>query len=109
MNTGKLLKVLRENKRLSVRNMAKTIGVPLSTYKSYESGTALPARLIPNICNAFSLTPNEFFSFEKGSQENLETILQDINLLELKLKRFMNRDNHSESRFQAMNWQHNTN
>lgn len=58
---AKHLKKLRENRKLSIRQTAKLVGVPESTYRDWEYGNAIQGEPYPQIAKAFGITLNELF------------------------------------------------
>jgi transcriptional regulator with XRE-family HTH domain len=86
---AKRLKKLRETRRLSMRETAKLIGVPETTYREWEYGRAVRGEPYLKIAKAFGVKVEELFVV---SAEAAELLLEkDIDrvifgLLELKAK-----------------------
>ncbi len=59
------VKNLREEHKLSKKQMAKILGIGTKTLTSIENGVIPPrasAELILNICDRFSISPQELFT-----------------------------------------------
>lgn len=54
--TGERLRQLRENKKLSQKEVADLIGVARPTYVLYETGKSRPIRKIKELCELFKVS-----------------------------------------------------
>ncbi len=79
MKIGKYLRNLRKNKRLSLRQLEKEIGISYNTLGSYERNTCQPTiENCYNICKYFEV-PIEYLVLGEDCIQNY----QDIELIEL--------------------------
>lgn len=77
------LKRLRELRRLTMRDLAKAVGVPESTYREWEYGRAIQGEPYVAIAAALEVTLHELLSGEKPTFARvLERIDQIQNQLE---------------------------
>lgn len=59
------LKAIRLKKDLSMRNAAKLIGVPESTYREWEYGRAIRGEPYPKIADSYGISLEELFGIDK--------------------------------------------
>jgi transcriptional regulator with XRE-family HTH domain len=84
----KKLKKFREGRHLSMREAAKLIGVPETTYREWEYGRAIRGEPYLKIAEAFGVSVEELFSTDKKDEWVLEKDIDRLifGLLELKSK-----------------------
>lgn len=57
-----ILKDLRENKRLTQREVSKLTGIPYNTYRRYEYGEREPSfRVVVALARLYGMSPGELF------------------------------------------------
>lgn len=83
------LRRLRQQRRWSMREAARRIGVPETTYREWEYGRSIRGEWYPKIARAFGVGLAELFgaeTAEHGSVEEwLDRIIADLKLLKKKL------------------------
>lgn len=74
MQTGEILKILRQENNLTQDGMAEVLGVKKSSIQKYESGAVsnLKMQTIRTICERFELSPYVLVYPEK--MDNMETV-----------------------------------
>lgn len=78
MNFSKRLTHFRQQAELSQEQLSNILDIPLSTYRGYEYGTRLPATIIPKVCKAFKIDPNEFFTICTSEKEGINKELRAL-------------------------------
>ncbi|GEM_PF-6310699 len=82
------LKQLRKSKGITQTQMAELLHKSQNAYSLLESGQSkIDAAIIPDICRAFDITPNEFFGFEQSGKTEQKQIdlVEIIRLLKAEL------------------------
>jgi transcriptional regulator with XRE-family HTH domain len=84
----KRLRRLREDRRLSMREVAKLINVPETTYREWEYGRAIRGEPYIKIARALGVSLEELLGDEAHRPEDLERDIDQIigRLIELKSK-----------------------
>lgn len=79
---------LRMKKGVSARDMSLSLGQNSGYINHIENGQTLPSMSgFFNICDYFSITPRDFFSFENSNPELVKNITTDlIKLDEIQLR-----------------------
>lgn len=79
---------LRMKKGVSARDMSLSLGQNSGYINHIENGQTLPSMSVFfNICDYFSITPQDFFAFENGNPELVKNITSDlVKLDEMQLK-----------------------
>jgi transcriptional regulator with XRE-family HTH domain len=84
---GKKLEKFRKNKNMTLKEMAKRINVPVSTYRDWEYGREIKGEPYSKIAEILKISLNELFGIEptKSSEEiikKLKIIKQQVELIE---------------------------
>lgn len=70
---GRTLKEWRVHKDLKQSELAELIGVPVSTYNSWERNTnSIKVGNVPKICKALDVKPQQVIFFEEESHFNCD-------------------------------------
>ncbi|GAB3421839.1 helix-turn-helix domain-containing protein [Niabella aquatica] len=88
MGINQTLKQLRKSRGIPQSQMATLLNKSQNAYSMMESGRSkIDAALIPDICNAFSISPNELFEYNEASfrQEKNTVYTEIIKLLKKEL------------------------
>jgi transcriptional regulator with XRE-family HTH domain len=72
------LKKLRERKGLTVKEAAKLIDVPMTTYRDWEYGRAVTGEPYVKIAKAFGVSLNWLLDFTDEEQPNPEEIIDRV-------------------------------
>lgn len=84
MKLEKRIRHIREKKKMTMKEVARKIGVSVSTYRDWEYGRKIPASRIPKIAEALGVTTGKLLGeLEQLRADNLE---HTISLLEEALK-----------------------
>lgn len=81
MGTGNLhirLKKLRENAKLTAKEMAQTIGVPQSTYVDWENGRGMRLPPFQKISQVLAISVTELVTGEKPKLHNVSAELEKV-------------------------------
>lgn len=83
------LKELREARNLTIKETAKLIGVPESTYREWEYGRAIRGEPYLKIATAFDISLDELLNPAKsrhnGEEKELEEIINDLTKINARL------------------------
>lgn len=89
------LKKLRELHQLTIRETAKKIGVPESTYREWEYGRSIRGEPYLKIAKAFNISLDELLGSPKSSQEafdkELDKIVDEMSKLKQKIINLKNK------------------
>jgi len=81
MEIGHRIKIFRENKNLSMNELAKKAGIGQSTLSYIESGQRQPTfEIVERIVNALGMTLAEFFTEDQEKTKLPTDILQIVNM-----------------------------
>lgn len=83
MNLSQRIRKLRQEKKMTMKEIAQHLGVPTSTYRDWEYGSKIPADAVVQIAQLFNSSPNELLGMEKLQNKNL---WEAIHLIEEGLK-----------------------
>ncbi|MGZ5279566.1 MAG: helix-turn-helix transcriptional regulator [Pseudobdellovibrionaceae bacterium] len=78
VHMGRKLQELRLGKGLSMRETAKRIGVPETTYREWEYGRAIRGEPYIQIAKVFGITLQELFEHKPDLEQNLEFQIDKI-------------------------------
>ncbi len=93
---AKRLKKYREQSNLTIKEAAKLIGIPETTYREWEYGRAIRGEPYVKIARAFHITLDELFGTQKTStdavEKEIDKIVEELSqlkqrLIQLKIKR----------------------
>ncbi len=76
-----LIKERRKERRLTLRDAGKIIGISESTFSRYENGAIkdIPAEKIKKICDVLTISPQELMGWEEeNSDVSIISLLQEI-------------------------------
>lgn len=79
MSLSKTIKKIRQDRKMTLKEMAQHLGIPASTYRDWEYGSKIPADAIYRIAQLFETSPNELFGLKKVQNQNR---LQAVQLIE---------------------------
>lgn len=86
---SKKLKRLREARNLTIKETAKLIGVPESTYREWEYGRAIRGEPYLKISRTFNITLDELFGVPKISHDALslevDKLIEEMTKIKAKL------------------------
>jgi len=88
MTIDQTLKQLRKSRGISQFQMATLLNKSQNAYSMMESGRSkIDAALVPDICKAFKISPNELFEYDAGSakKEKDAEYIEIIRLLKKEL------------------------
>ncbi|MGC4233826.1 MAG: helix-turn-helix transcriptional regulator [Niabella sp.] len=88
MTINQTLKQLRKSRGISQSQMASLLNKSQNAYSMMESGRSkIDAALVPDICNAFNISPNELFGDKEANfqQEKNTAYIEIIRLLKKEL------------------------
>jgi transcriptional regulator with XRE-family HTH domain len=88
MTIHQTLKQLRKSRGISQFQMASILNKSQNAYSMMESGRSkIDAALVPDICSAFDISPNELFEYKEGyfQQEKSAVYTEIIRLLKKEL------------------------
>ncbi|MBC7711938.1 MAG: helix-turn-helix transcriptional regulator [Rhizobacter sp.] len=92
---SKRLKKFRELRNLSVKEVAKLIGVPESTYREWEYGRAIRGEPYLKLTKALGITLNDLLGENKISSDAYERefdkIIEEVTKLKTKLNTLKNK------------------
>lgn len=83
MSLSQRIRKLRQERKMTIKEMAQHLGVPTSTYRDWEYGSKIPADALVQIGQLFNSSPNELLGLEKLQHKNLR---EAIYLIEEGLK-----------------------
>ena len=76
---------LRSQKGVSARDMSLSIGQNPGYINNIESGKAMPSMMcFFYICEYLNISPSEFFDIKSENPERLNTLVEDLKLLDSK-------------------------
>lgn len=85
---GKRLKRLRIAQKMTMKELAQTIGVPMSTYREWEYGRSIVGEPYPKLADALKVSLSELLLGERAG--NTSEVFAEIHAIEshlLKLKK----------------------
>ncbi|HMR83655.1 MAG TPA: helix-turn-helix transcriptional regulator, partial [Niabella sp.] len=88
MTINQTLKQLRKSRGISQSQMASILNKSQNAYSMMESGRSkIDAALVPDICHAFNISPNELFEYQEADfhQEKNTVYTELIRLLKKEL------------------------
>jgi transcriptional regulator with XRE-family HTH domain len=85
---GQRLRLLRQRRRISQKDLAERIGITFQQVQKYEKGlNRLPASRMLAICFVLDITPNDLFkdflTKELSSADTIEYSDQEVELIEM--------------------------
>ena len=104
------LRYLREEAELTVREMAKIIGISKSQYSRWETGEQfIPIRHLNFICNYFNTSIDYIFGITKKRYFNSDYKDLDIKLIAQRIKQFRKDNNLTQTKLaKSLNTTHST-
>lgn len=78
MSLSQRIKKLRQEQKMTLKEMAQHLGVPTSTYRDWEYGSKIPADVLIELSQLFKSSPNELLGLEKIQNRNLRQAIQLI-------------------------------
>lgn len=75
---GKRLRILRNSKNLSIKEVATRIGVPVTTYREWENDRKIVGEPYVDLAKVFEISVYELITGEKGSSEDLSKSFKAI-------------------------------
>ncbi len=90
---SQVLKEIRLQNRMTQKELARRLDIPVSTYRGYEYGNKFPAELIPLLSLALEISVNDIFQYfdcfnnklkgknSPDNKENIENAIRELNAL----------------------------
>jgi len=90
-NFSQRLKALRQSRGLTVKEAAKIVGVPMTTYRDWEYGRAVTGEPYVQIAKAFGVSLNSLMGFDEkvdiSNTEFVDRIIGDLLILKSRIGR----------------------
>ena len=75
---GQRLKRLRDQRNLSVKEVAEALSVPVTTYREWENGRKIVGEPYPALADLFEVSVYELITGEKGKESNMLSCVETI-------------------------------
>lgn len=90
-NFGLRLKKLRTDKSLTVKEMAKRAGIPISSYREWEQGRKILGEPYPKMANALGVSLGELFGMQNVEQKEVLGALEEVKFTLYRLEKIIRR------------------
>ncbi len=90
---AKKLILIRIEKKLSPKEMAGKLGVPLSTYRAWETGSGMRAEALRRVAKEFGVSADSLLGLKQDEDLGLNSLLDriesDVNKVRKKLSKLV--------------------